>query len=633
MAKRRTGLNPLAYMGVESLQPPSMYQYPSSPTANDVMNFNLGDFWINTVTETLYVLVSQQNHVAAWVTTFGGATSQFVTNSGTATDSGGVINLVGDGVNTNVSATGNTISVNLDPSLTLDNLKLTGVGIEGVVQTDASGNLFATNGANGQILIGGGTNPAWTNLTAGSNITITNGPNEIVIAASGSGGGGAVTFVTDEDSPSSESGGSIALVGGYNIVTVGTGGVGDTVTFDLTGTTNHAVQVGNSNGSLTSLSVGTNGQVLVGSTGANPVFATLTSSDGSVTFTPGAGSLSIQAVGGGGGGSRTIVTPFATAGGPYTWTKNTNTQYVEVWGWCGGGGGGSGGSNQGGAGGGSGSFFRFKGPATSFGATEMVVVGAGGSGGAPSVGGSFGNDGTNGTVSSFGNIKVPLCVNGFTTNSTLTSLDQFGAGGGNPSQRAVTCGYSGGVFTDDGSLIYSTVGINYQYNVPTASLSGVAQVNGGGAGSFEIGANGLSIGGLAPYGLPSRGSFGFVYMLGTSGAQGGSISTSLNYYNGGVGGQVYGFDTTTVLSAGGTAGIAGGSTAGGNGNNMPTSGGLVMGGTGGGGGAADPNQGGAGGAGGIPGGGGGGGGTASSGRPTGAGGNGGKGLVIVIEWT
>src|SRR5215475_4741202 len=111
MAKRLTGRNPLAYMGVEPVQPPNMVQSPVSPTDLDVQNFNLGDFWINTTTETLYVLVSQQRGIATWITTFGGAASTFVTDSGTATDSGGIINILGDGLNTNTSASGNTINV------------------------------------------------------------------------------------------------------------------------------------------------------------------------------------------------------------------------------------------------------------------------------------------------------------------------------------------------------------------------------------------------------------------------------------------------------------------------------------------------------------------------------------------
>jgi hypothetical protein len=630
MAKRLTGRNPLAYMGVEPVQPPNMVQSPVSPTDLDVQNFNLGDFWINTTTETLYVLVSQQRGIATWITTFGGAASTFVTDSGTATDSGGIINIIGDGLNTNTSASGNTINVNLNNSLTLSHLALTGIGIEGVVQTDASGNLFANNGSNGQILIGGGTAPAWANITAGSNISIVNGANSITISASGAGGGGAVNFITDTSGPATELGGNITFAGGHNITTDGS--VAHTVTLNLTGTTNHAVQVGNATSSLSSLAVGTNGQVLIGSTGANPTFASLTSSDGSITFTPGPGTLSLQAVGGGGAGG--VITTTYNTPGTYTWTKNVDTSYVEIWAWCGGGGGGSGSSqalnNTGGGGGGSGSFFRFKGPASFFGATETVVVGAGGTGGA-SVSSGVGNNGATGTASSFGNIQVPVCVNNAVANATLSSLQQYGLGGGGPGFIA---GYSGGIFTDDAGLIYNAGNSNFQYSVPVAGITATPTLHGGGAGSFAIGANGLSVGGLAPYGLPFRGSFGFMFMLPTSGGQGGSISSSpINYFNGGTGGSVLGFNTTTVISAGGTAGVAGGATTGGNGNVMPSSGGLVFGGTGGGGGAADPNLGGNGGNGGFPGGGGGGGGAASAGKPSGAGGNGAGGLVIVIEWT
>jgi len=58
--------------------------------------------------------------------------------------------------------------------------------------------------------------------------------------------------------------------------------------------TAHGVLVGEGTSAITPLTVGTNGQVLVGSTGADPVFATLTSSDSSITFTTGAGTLSLQ---------------------------------------------------------------------------------------------------------------------------------------------------------------------------------------------------------------------------------------------------------------------------------------------------------------------------------------------------
>jgi hypothetical protein len=63
--------------------------------------------------------------------------------------------------------------------------------------------------------------------------------------------------------------------------------------------TAHGVLVAEGTSSaLTALAVGTNGQVLLGSTGADPVFATLTSSDSSISFTTGAGTLSLQVAGG-----------------------------------------------------------------------------------------------------------------------------------------------------------------------------------------------------------------------------------------------------------------------------------------------------------------------------------------------
>jgi len=70
-------------------------------------------------------------------------------------------------------------------------------------------------------------------------------------------------------------------------------------TWSATSVTQHAVPVGGANAeTLTSLTVGTNGQVLVGSSAADPVFATLTGTGG-ITFTTGAGSLAINGTGGG----------------------------------------------------------------------------------------------------------------------------------------------------------------------------------------------------------------------------------------------------------------------------------------------------------------------------------------------
>jgi hypothetical protein len=71
-------------------------------------------------------------------------------------------------------------------------------------------------------------------------------------------------------------------------LTVPLGGTGAT-TF-----TDHGVLIGSGTSAVDSLAVGSNGQLLVGSTGADPVFATLASILGTITRTAGAGTLNID---------------------------------------------------------------------------------------------------------------------------------------------------------------------------------------------------------------------------------------------------------------------------------------------------------------------------------------------------
>jgi len=61
--------------------------------------------------------------------------------------------------------------------------------------------------------------------------------------------------------------------------------------------TDHGVLVGSGVGAITPLAVGTNGQLLVGSTGADPVFATVASADNSIEVTGGAGTIDLSSTG------------------------------------------------------------------------------------------------------------------------------------------------------------------------------------------------------------------------------------------------------------------------------------------------------------------------------------------------
>jgi hypothetical protein len=119
--------------------------------------------------------------------------------------------------------------------------------------------------------------------------------SQITRFSSGGGGGGSLNTLTgDTGGAVSPTGGNIDILGGDNIVVDGNPGT-STLEVSVTGTTNHAVQVGNGTGSLTSLAAATNGQLIIGSTGVDPVVATLTAGAG-ISITNGAGSITVATV-------------------------------------------------------------------------------------------------------------------------------------------------------------------------------------------------------------------------------------------------------------------------------------------------------------------------------------------------
>ena len=141
------------------------------------------------------------------------------------------INLLGGN---NITGTGN-------PGTATITFDLTGTTIHDVQIGNASGSLTSVpNGTTGQVLLANtGADPSWGSVpTAG--------------------------FVT-------------SVVGGNNITITGTASV---PIVNVSGTTNHSLLLGNSTGSLNSLGVGTNGQLPIGSTAADPVLTTLTPGTG-----------------------------------------------------------------------------------------------------------------------------------------------------------------------------------------------------------------------------------------------------------------------------------------------------------------------------------------------------------------
>ncbi len=124
------------------------------------------------------------------------------------------------------------------------------------------------------------------------------GAGGITTSASGNvititGTGGAETLTGNTGGPVSPLAANINTIGSGSIIVDGVPAT-HTLTAHLTGLTNHAVQVGAGTDTLTQVPGGSNGQVFLGATGADPAFANLTSTGGSVLFTLGPNALNLE---------------------------------------------------------------------------------------------------------------------------------------------------------------------------------------------------------------------------------------------------------------------------------------------------------------------------------------------------
>lgn len=319
-----TGIGSLNYTGVGSPNPPNLLILKRAPNSNDSQNVTLGTLWLflEEMTQELWFLVSLSGNTATWVQLFpgsGGGAGQFVTNSGTANESGGVLNVLGTsgistagsgntvtisnsaevatsfptdsgtatpsagaltvhgGSNINTSGALSTVTINLDDNVSIGT-SLTLPTFPGVLQASNAGVVSASRGDNGELLIGNtGVNPVWTNLiSSDSSVLITNGAGSIDLTVSGS---NASSFVTQSGTATPVAG--VLHVNGTNLLTTSAPGTSNIVDVTLTN--------------------GSDGQVIIGG-GASPVWANITSLDDSIVITTGANSIDLSAVGGGGGG-------------------------------------------------------------------------------------------------------------------------------------------------------------------------------------------------------------------------------------------------------------------------------------------------------------------------------------------
>jgi hypothetical protein len=400
----------------------------------------------------------------------------------------------------------------------------------------ANGGTGQTTYTNGQLLIGnasGGLSKA--TLTAGSNVTITNGDGAITISASsGGGGGGGLTW------QSVQSTGFTAVAG--NAYPCNTTSAAFTVTLPASPSAGQQVQLLDYAGTWATNNVtvarggsNINGVAVNAVLAVNRSAVTLTYIDSTQGWV---GSDAIAA---------TSVPPGPTS----------SVDYLVV---AGGGGGGTG--TAGGGGGGAGGFRTSTGLSVTVGTTYNVTVGSGGAGGAS--GGE--NPGSVGNNSVFNNITSAGGGYGAGTGTTAPSFNggsggsggggRYGGSGGPASTTPSGQGYAGGnaaaqavdgrggggggganATTGTGSNGTSTVGGNGGAG-SSSSITGtsVTYAGGGGGGAWSPG--GGTSGGTGGSGGGGAGTMNVVGTPGsanTGGGGGGNAGTSGN--GGGAGGS------------------------------------------------------------------------------------------------
>lgn len=350
MSRKLTGTTPLAYMGVEASTPPQLVVHDRAPTANDYASFVVGTIWIyNTDPEEVWMLVAKDHYVSTWVKFLSGSIPGAI-----ATVTGG------DNINT-IDPSGPDVIVNLNKSIFQPVTSSDGTeglyalgGVDflhnyGTQNTFIGGNtgnrtltvLSATEntGCGYQVLAHVTTGELNTGLgdTALGNITtglsnLAAGHDSLSLATTSNyctslGGNSLGQLLTGNrnislgyDSGYAYEGaesnnitiGNAGVLGESNTIRIGTQGAGagqqdKAYMAGIWGTTlatSRGVMEVDENGQL-GMSRGWDGQVLIGALGASPEWATITSSDGSITFSTGPNTLDMIAIGGGGGGGAT----------------------------------------------------------------------------------------------------------------------------------------------------------------------------------------------------------------------------------------------------------------------------------------------------------------------------------------
>jgi len=306
---RLTGLNPLAYMGVEPTAPSLFFSAQREPTTNDYAGYNIGTIWLDRsggVNGKLWTLVKKDDAIATWIQIGSGDGIETITPDAgilVLPDGVGNVNVLG-GTNLQTVGTANTLTINIALDTIADTYQTDAgnaqpaLGILKVLGgtnmgTTGAGNIVTINVVPDTIAdtyvadVGSATPVAGTiNVLGGAGVTTTGLGNTVTISADA-----AIERIITDAGTAIPVAGVINLLGGRNI---GTSAVGNTITVDTDDPGEGVVQ--SSAAGIFSASKGDDGELLIGATGGTPAWNTLTAGPG-VTIVNGPNSIQISASG------------------------------------------------------------------------------------------------------------------------------------------------------------------------------------------------------------------------------------------------------------------------------------------------------------------------------------------------
>ena len=184
--RKLSGINPLAYMGVNPDTPPQLYQESVAPTPHDCQGYTQGDLWLVVPLGQLYMLASKVSNVASWVNLSAGVSiTPYEVVVGSITGATSSLGSLGNAGQVLTSAGAGAYPIWATTTFSgLTEFALT-VG-------DHVGNIASLSavGLNGETIMGNnGANPSWTSspsfggsVTALTDISTTSGD---LIAQSG----------------------------------------------------------------------------------------------------------------------------------------------------------------------------------------------------------------------------------------------------------------------------------------------------------------------------------------------------------------------------------------------------------------------------------------------------------------